>query len=154
MIILILTDTCLDDISLKALDEIKLDFLVTEQDRLCCILPSETACLNHKTWYHSCKNLFQNDVIKIHCYLIFTFLLISNAICLILQRRSLAAAKTSFNRAFTNINSAINLSDLTLGVYLCLLMITDISYTHNFALYCYRKYAFCPNLILQNFSVD
>ena len=125
LIFLNLQGNSLKDFSSIIMPDNKLQFLLTENYYICCLFPRKTNCITNKPWYLSCNSFLLNNKVKIIVFTICIFIFLLNILCISLQR---FLPKSNFYQILT----AINLTDMTYGVYLMFLLIGDQYYTHEF----------------------
>ena len=128
LIILSLTNNSLMCLSSDSFTDMSVKVILTNDYRVCCILPQNTKCPAKPPWYKSCSNLLPNIYIKTTFYWL-SLLIITGNISSLLYLKYL-----KMNSAFDIIIRFVNLSDLLCGIYICILWIADIVLRGKFAL--------------------
>ena len=105
----------------------KINFIITEDFHICCIVPSSTVCTAFQPWYISCSDMLPSISMKTFYISISLVIFILNSLSIILQ-----ITKCVFNKAFTIIVIMINANDILYGIYLSIIWTADILYTGSF----------------------
>ena len=123
-----------------------LQFILTENYYICCLFTKKTNCITNKSWYLSCNSFLLNNKVKMIVYTICIFIFIPNLLCISLHK---FLPKSDFYQ----ILSAINLTDMTYGIYLMFLLIGDQHYIHEFV---WKASPFCIFIfvLLLHFSIS
>ena len=96
--------------------------MVTDTDGICCLIPVMVKCLPVRS-YNKPHNLFPNYIVRWSFYCI-SFVIILANICSIALQITFRDKRGSFETIVT----AVNFTDISLGVYLALLWISDLMY--------------------------
>ena len=115
----------------KKLNHLKL--INTDNFRLCCVKPStEVTCNSLVRWPASCRNLISNLSLNISMWVIMllvSILNVSSVLHFIVLVRSSSKQRTNFHV----IAVCLNFSDLACGVYLALIVLSNIYYKGSYA---------------------
>ena len=124
----------LSTISTRFFDELNVKVIVTDNYFICCKSPSESMCKSVKLWFESCRHLLLQSSIKICAFCYSFFLIFSNVFAVILQKKlHIIKSKKNYG-VFQYLAISVNLIDLTLGLYLILLVISDFFFEDNFVI--------------------
>ena len=127
MKILSLLNNSLTYIPKNAFEGFQLMLLITKDYRLCCIVPSNAVCTARIPWYLSCHTLLMHNYIKVSLYCFSLIMVSLNILSIIFQH---AETSTVVGRMIISINMA----NLSFGLYLIMLWITDLVYDEHFVL--------------------
>ena len=108
----------------------KLQYLETEDYRVCCVAPQYIVCEAKRPWYISCADLLPSISITLVFTSISIIIIALNLFSIILQVKY-----ESFKNVFSLLVFLINISDLICGFYLALLTIVHFYYKGIFATY-------------------
>ena len=116
------------EISPGAFQQMFLQYVISNDYRICCIVQAGTQCLSKSTKYKTCHQLLNNNTLKI-AYITFSLIVI------ILNFVSLVLQKVIFNQLYHSyemIAGSINILDLGWGLYLSIIWVAHVTYTTNY----------------------
>ena len=117
----------------NSLKNIKLQIVLTDDYKICCVLGSDAKCPTNPPWYKSCSTLLPTVAFKLAFSFLSTVIILINMASITLQKVSLK--KGCDNTAAFGISVAfVNISDLLCGVYITIIWISDLAYSGNFVL--------------------
>ena len=91
-------------------------------------------CKSVKLWFESCRHLLLQSSIKICAFCYSFFLIFSNVFAVILQKKLYIIKSKKTHGVFQYLAISVNLIDLTWGLYLILLVISDFFFEDNFVI--------------------
>ena len=110
---------------------IKLLTVLTDDYRLCCVLSSNVKCLTKVPWYKSCGDLLSSSALKLSFYVTSSLIILFNIFSIIMQYISHKGGQER-RGTFEILVASINISDLICGVYVIIVLISDLVYSDNF----------------------
>ena len=121
----------LSTISSRLFDELNVKIIVTNNYLICCKIPLRSTCPSVKLWYESCEHLLLQTSITVCAFCYSLFLIITNAFVIFLQKIVHVKNRKEYG-TFQYVALSINLTDLTWGIYLLVLTISDFIFKNNF----------------------
>ena len=91
-------------------------------------------CTSVKLWFESCKHLLLQKLITFYVFCFSILLIVSNVFATFMLKISHMRSKDNYG-AFQYVAISANFMDLTWGIYLLILLISDFLYEDNFVLY-------------------
>ena len=116
------------EISPGAFQQMFLQYVISNDYRICCIVQAGTQCLSKSPKYKTCHKLLNNNTLKI-AYITFSLIVI------ILNFVSFVLQKVIFNQlchSYEMIAGSINILDLGWGLYLSIIWVAHVTYTTNY----------------------
>ena len=111
----------------------KLEFILTDNFRLCCIKPNkDSICTAEVEWPASCEDLIANSYLSITMWIVTVSVVLLNSssfLYLVLSPETGMQLKGCFQA----ISKCLNTSDLTCGVYMTFILIATIYFKNTFA---------------------
>ena len=115
------------DIDPKSFDNFNMNFIITEDHYICCIVPSSTLCTAFQPWYISCSDILPSSDMKTFYITISVLIIVINFLSVILQ--IISYLKLRSNKTFSVIAIATNANDILCAVYLSFVWIADLSFS-------------------------
>ena len=115
------------DIKSDLLDGSKVNFVMTKDYHICCMVSSGTVCTAFQPWYISCYDILPMISMKTFFISISVLIIILNLLSITLQ-----TTHTSLYKAFSLIVICINANDILCGIYISFIWIADISFSGSF----------------------
>ena len=131
--ILSIKNNRLSTISTRFFDKLNVKIIVTDNYFICCKIPSKSMCTSIKLWYESCKHLLLQRSITVCALCYSLFLIFSNVFAIFLQKMSHVKNRKEYG-TFQYVALSVNFTDLTWGIYLIFLIISDFSFKNNFVI--------------------
>ena len=132
--ILSIKNNTLTEIPDSIFNNFNLKILVTDKYVFCCKLPYTSMCTSAKLWFESCKHLLLQKLITFYVFCFSILLIVSNVFATFMLKISHMRSKDNYG-AFQYVAISANFMDLTWGIYLLILLISDFLYEDNFVLY-------------------
>ena len=123
----------LSTISSRFFDDINVRIMVADNHFICCKTPSKSMCTSEKVWFESCNHLLLQRSITVFAFFSSIFLIFCNVFSAFWQKQSLMRSKKKYSN-FQCVAISVNLIDLTWGIYLTFLVISDIHFEDNFVI--------------------
>ena len=153
LLLVVLQNSSFRYISKDAFKSVNLKVLQTQDYHLCCVLKDDAYCTALRPWYLSCNDLLGTTSIKVCFYVISLAVVIANVISIIAQRNG----KGYFTSAFKMTVISVNVGDISIGIYMIILWISDLFYSSLFALndikWASSSFCFIAFAISLNFNI-
>ena len=120
----------LSTISSRFFDDLNTNIIVTDDYCICCKTPSKSLCTSVKHWFQSCKHLLLQRSITMCAFISSFLLIVFNVFARFLERKT---SKKKYS-VFQYVSISVNFTDLTWGIYLIFLVISDFVFEDNFVL--------------------
>ena len=133
LLILNLDGNNLADISPAMLNSLKVEYLLTDQYHLCCVLKQDTKCIVKSHRNRLYNKLLSGTSSEIPFSAICLAVLSLNVVSLIFQK--VPGSGQNKNRAFRTMSIAINSSDIMYGLYLLVIMTANVYFDRSFSFY-------------------
>ena len=117
----------------KSLKNIKLEIVLSDDYRICCVLGSNVKCSTSPPWYKSCSTLLPTMAFKLSFYFLSSVIILVNLASIVLQKVSLKTGCEN-TAAFGISVASVNISDLLCGVYITIIWISDFVHSGTFVL--------------------
>ena len=124
----------LSSISSRFFDNLNIKTLVTDNYFICCKTPSVSMCTSVKHWSETCKHLLLQRAITVSALCYSLFLIFANAFTVFFHKLSLVMHKQN-QGSFQCVAISVNLIDLTWGIYLLIIVISDFVFADNFVIH-------------------
>ena len=131
--ILSIKNNRLSTISSRFFDNINVKIMMTDNHFICCMIPSKSMCTSAKFWFQSCNHLLLQRSITVFAFSSSIFLIFCNVFSAFWQKQFLMRSKKKYS-SFQCIAVSVNIIDLTWGIYLICLVISDIIFKDNFVI--------------------
>ena len=112
----------LERIKSNAFKDLNFIVILTNLYNICCIAPQHSVCHAFKPWYISCSDILPNMIMKILFGVVSSLIIILNCLSIITHAITFKAS-----HVFSIIVIALNMNDILCGVYLCFILIADLS---------------------------
>ena len=132
--ILSIKNNTLTEISDNIFNNFNLKILVTDKYLICCKLPYTSMCTSVKLWFESCKHLLLQKLITVYVFCFSILLLVSNVFTTFLLKISHMRSKDNYG-AFQYVAISANVMDLSWGIYLITLVVSDFLFENNYILH-------------------
>ena len=120
-------------ISSRLFDELNVKIIVTDSYFICCKTPLRSTCTSVKLWYESCEHLLLQRSITVCAFCYSLFLIITNVLVIFLQKILHVRNRKEYG-TFQYVALSVNLTDLTWGIYLIVLTLSDFIFKNNFVI--------------------
>ena len=126
MKVLSLRDNELSTIDPNAFLNLKVDYIETDDYRICCLVDANYICSARKPWFKSCTNLLPDSKTVI-CFITISFLIITANVLSIFMH------KIKFNSAFSVTVISLNIKDILCAIYFKIIWISHFYLSDTFA---------------------
>ncbi len=128
--LLVLSRNPLNSIWIDMLLGLEVSELVSDDYRLCCIVPPSTKCPTAPAWYTSCSNMLPHLQMRVSLIVVSFLIVFPNVVCLAGNLCHIHISKKGWTSYITV--CFINFSDSLCGVYLGLIWGADLYYGKKF----------------------
>ncbi len=113
-------------------NHLTLSRLETDNFRICCLVTERSICSVSIPWYFSCGDLLLGAEIKISFYIVYCTIVLGNFALLIIQIVKHSLHRKEMNSAFSPVQIAVNMIDMSLSVPFMIVWVADLLYENNF----------------------